>query len=270
MDVGLVGLGLIGGSVGLAMRAGGFEVAGFDPSETALQTAKDKGCIDARGSLEQICHRDLVFVSVPPLKASQVCKEVLSLKRTGTVVSDATSTKANLIASLPSDPMFVGGHPMAGAEFSGAEHARADLFKNATWIFTPSSFTSPAALEIVTEAVRNIGANPMVMEPDQHDAHVAVVSHLPHVFAGILVKLAAEFADINAGGGSWRDLTRVAGVDPDLWMQILTSNREEAAKMLSEAELQLGHLRKALIVEDRDAVQAFFEQAREAKGTLKK
>jgi len=268
VDVGIVGLGLIGGSIGLALRRGGLKVTGFDPDETALQVASERGCIDMPGSLEEACQSEVIFVCAPPPRAAEVCRKVLELAPDTAVITDATSTKTDVMAAVADHPQFVPGHPMAGAESSGATNARADLFQGATWILTPGPSTSEEAVANVELAVRQMGANPIRMAAAAHDTHVAVVSHLPHVFAGLLVKLAAEYADPKAAGGSWRDLTRVAGVDPELWMQILTSNREQAAKMISESELILAHLRKALIVEDEAAVRTFFEQAREAKGNL--
>ncbi len=154
---------------------------------------------------------------------------------------------------------------MAGHEKSGPAYASAWMFRNARWILTPSPKTRPAAIKTVEQTVKAMGAIPILADAEGHDRQIAVLSHLPHAFAAILVTLGEALPNPEAAGGSWRDLTRVGGVDPNLWTQILLGNRAEVVRVLSESEARLAELRTALSANDADGVHRILQHARTAK-----
>ncbi|AIE88085.1 prephenate dehydrogenase [Fimbriimonas ginsengisoli] len=267
MKVGVVGLGLIGGSIGLALRDPSREILGFDPSEANAKLALDRFCVDRLAPLEEVAKAEIVFVAAPPLHVIAVLDQIAKLRGEQTVVTDCTSVKAEVAAWAvrTGAPWFVGGHPMAGHEKSGPGFASSWMFRNARWILTPVKATDKAAVKQVEELVRAMGAVPVRAKPDAHDRQVAILSHLPHAFASVLVTLGEELERTDVAAGSWRDLTRVGGVDPDLWSQILLGNRTELTKVLEDAERELAALREALQTDDRKAVRAILERSRIAK-----
>jgi prephenate dehydrogenase len=267
MVVGVVGLGLIGGSVGLALREPGRTILGYDPDTDAQKTARDRFCVDETSSLEEVAQADVVFVAAPPAKLTGVLDDLRRAKGEHTILTDCTSVKAEAVAWAldTKEPNFVPGHPMAGHERSGAAFASAWMFRNARWILTPVKTTSKPAVKSVETLVKAMGAVPVRVDPDSHDRHVALLSHLPHALAAVLVEMGDQLDRTEVAGGSWRDLTRVGGVDPDLWTQILMGNRVELSKTLGDFEQRLADLRRLLDTEDRAAVHSFLARAQSAK-----
>jgi prephenate dehydrogenase len=267
MTVGVVGLGLIGGSIGLALREPSRRIIGFDVSPEACKEAQSRACVDEIAPLDAVAAADVVFVASPPVTVPEMLEQVFQLKPPETVVTDCASVKAAVMrwAETRKEPQFVGGHPMAGHERGGAKYASAWLFRGARWLLTPTRWTDAAAKARVREVVKLMGAEPVVIGVKEHDRHVATVSHLPHVLAAVLAELAKDLEHVDAAGGSWRDLTRVAGVEPELWTQILVGNSEQVARVLADTEARLADLRGALEREDRNAVREFFMSARQAK-----
>ena len=265
MTIGVVGVGLIGGSIGLACRGNSHRVIGFEPFET--KTSIDRGCVDELGSLEEVSKSDIVFLCVPPSQIVEVSREVCRTKLSATVVTDCGSIKGPIVEWLSSagEGRYVPGHPMAGHEKSGAKFASAWMFRGAKWILTPCDFTESAAIKAVEKVVTEMGATPVRVDAERHDREVAVLSHLPHALAAVLVRLGGKLDSTEASAGSWKDLTRVGGVDPNLWTQILMANRAEVARVLAEFEAELGQLRAALETGDESGVQAFFKEAQRAK-----
>ena len=267
MTIGIVGLGLIGGSIGLALREPGRKIIGYDPDPKSIKTATDRFCIDASTSLEEVAKADVVFVAVPPLKVVAVLEELVKLKGEQTVISDCTSVKSSVaewaIATKQAD--FVVGHPMAGHESSGAAFASAWMYRGAKWILSPTVFTSKTALKKVEVLVKAMGAIPVSMNATQHDRQIATISHLPHALAAVLVQMKEQFDGEDVSGGSWKDLTRVGGADPNLWTQIFLENRVELSKSIEEMEKRLAELRTQLDSSDAQAVRQFFERSRKAK-----
>jgi prephenate dehydrogenase len=267
MTIGVVGLGLIGGSIGLALRDPERVIVGFDPDSSNANLAAERSCVDRLGTLQEVAQSDVVFVAAPPAKVIEVLEQLRSLRNSETVVTDCTSVK-RLVADwglTAQDPMFVPGHPMAGHEKSGPGFASAWMFKGARWILSPLPITSPKALKAVEALVKAMGAKPIRVPAGRHDHHVAVVSHLPHALAGLLLILADQLEDEDVAGGSWRDLTRVGGVDPGLWTQIFMANRVELEKVLTDMSKGLAQLESNLRDGDESAVREFLALAREAK-----
>jgi prephenate dehydrogenase len=267
VKIGIVGCGLIGGSIGLACRSSGHRVVGSDAQPAAESVAFERGCIDERGTLESVAQSELVFVCVPPVDLVSTCVQVCRVKPSATVVSDCASVKGPVVEWLDSagEDRFVPGHPMAGHEKSGAKFASAWMFRGAKWILTPGDYTASSAIKLVESVVVEMGAIPVRGVASQHDREVAVLSHLPHALAAVLVKMGARLDSTEASAGSWRDLTRVGGVAPNLWTQILLANRHEVVRVLSEFQHELGQLLSALEQADEPAVREFFAQAQQAK-----
>ena len=267
MTVGIVGLGLIGGSVGLALRTPGRPIIGWDPDALAAEIAHKRFCVDRTASFEEVAQADVVFVCAPPPRIVECLERLAQLKRAETVVTDVGSVKSDIVrwAVENKADWFVPGHPMAGHEKSSAQYASAWMFRNAKWILTPARVTGKTPMRTIEVLVREMGAEPVKVEAEEHDRHVAVVSHLPHVLAGGLVKMGSTLSNLDAAAGSWKDLTRVGGVDPGLWTDILTGNRSAAIEAIRQMELELVTVREALEQNDVAAVRQFFTEAQKAK-----
>jgi prephenate dehydrogenase len=268
LRIAVIGVGLIGGSISLAARERlGAEVVGYDNSPPALAAALERGAVDrtAPTIADAVRGCDAVFVAVPVGRLSEAVGAALAAASPDCVVSDVGSTKRAVVAAHD-DPRFVGGHPLAGAETSGVEHARADLFEGATWYLTPVATTSGMGYERLYRLLRQLGARPMAIDPDTHDMILATVSHLPHVVANVLVAqaahaLSAEDELMPATGPSFRDATRVAGSSSAIWTDIYISNRVALAAQIAEAIARLGAVREALIAGDEAAVTAWNDAA---------
>ena len=189
MRLAVIGVGLIGGSVALAARERlSAEVVGWDASLDALAAARERGAIDraATDLADAVSGAEAVFIAAPVGRLSGLVSEALAAAGPDCVITDVGSTK-RVVAAAQSDPRFVGGHPLAGAENAGVQHARADLFDGATWFLTPGAETSGILYERLHRLLHGIGAQPAAIDADTHDRILAAVSHLPHVFANVLV-----------------------------------------------------------------------------------
>jgi len=194
--------------------------------------------------------------------------EALSHAPADCVISDVGSTKRSIVEAI-ADPRFVGGHPLAGAETRGIEHARSDMFVEAPWYLTPSTATTATTLTRVTEMVRAMGAEPTEIGPVEHDRLMATVSHLPHVLANVLVSQLAAAHGAAVAGPSFRDATRVAGSNTAVWSEIYMDNRDALGEAIDDAVARLTAVRAALAAGDREALVRWSEQAaadREAMG----
>ena len=245
----LVGTGLIGGSVGLALRSLGWHVTGTDEDATVLARAVEVGAVDATGVDPDA---ELTVVATPVSTVAQLARQALER---GGVVTDVGSVKAPVVADV-AHPRFVGGHPMAGSEALGIDGARADLFSGATWAITPDDHTDPAALSLVHGAVRSMGAEVVTLDPLQHDRLVATVSHVPHLTAAALMGVAerrsAEHPALKRlAAGGFRDMTRIAAGDPRIWIDICNDNSEAICEVLDGLVESLSELRS--IVEQGDS-----------------
>src|SRR5450755_4631614 len=268
MRIAVIGVGLIGGSVALAARERlGATVSGQDRSPQALQDALARGALDRACATigEAVDGVQAVFVAAPVGALPALVDEALAAAGADCVVTDVGSTKRAVVAAHD-DPRFVGGHPLAGAENAGVEHARADLFEHATWYLTPRSSTSGVLYERLHRLLHGLGAQPTAIDADTHDRVLAAVSHLPHVLANVLVSQAAgtlEAGDerLPATGPSFRDATRVAGAPSAIWTDIYVSNRDALAAGLDDTISRLVAVREALAAGDADRITAWNEQA---------
>lgn len=259
MRVALAGVGLIGGSIGLAARRRlGAHVVGWNRSPQALEIALQRGAIDeAVADIGDIGSADVAIAGVA-VDALAATTRALCEALPRAVVTDVGSTKQALVAVVEHD-CFIGGHPLAGAEATGVAHAREDLFDGATWYLTPRDGTPGVLYERLARFVAALGAVPTAIAPGDHDRLMAAVSHLPHVVANLLVAQATDALGgdgLPATGPSFRDATRVAGSNPPLWSQIYAANRAALGTQIDDLVRRLGEVR-ALLDDDVAALEAW-------------
>jgi prephenate dehydrogenase len=256
--VAVVGVGLIGGSVALAARRrAGAVVRGVDP-DPAASSAVDE-LTDLEAALDGA---EIAVVATPLGVLPQTLDAVLAAAPAGCAVTDVGSAKR---VAMRADERFAGGHPLAGSELAGVEHAREDLFAGATWYVVPTPRTSGVLLDRLYRFVSALGARPVTIDAELHDRLMATISHLPHVLANVLVEQAAALGE-PAMGPSFRDATRVAGANPALWPDILLANRDALVAQIDTAERRLAEVRAALEQGDRDTIarwQAIAAQRRD-------
>ncbi len=271
MIVAIVGTGLIGGSAGMAARRrldAHVRGTGRKAPLAVSLGALDEACTDLPALLDGA---DVAIVCAPVDVLPQVTRDVLAAAPADCAVTDVGSTKREVVAAAGGDERFIGGHPLAGAEVAGVEHAREDLFDGATWYLTPQATTSGVLLERVHKLLTGIGARPEVVDPDDHDRTMAAVSHLPHVLANVLVGQAAGALGgerMPAIGPSFRDATRVAGANPELWTGIYRSNRGALLDALDLSIARLGEVRASLADDDGVELLAWQSEAADSRRAL--
>jgi prephenate dehydrogenase len=254
----IVGTGLIGASIGLAAKAAGVaHVSGFDPDEGALAVAVERGAIDRDASslAEALAAAELAVVAAPVTQLARQVEEVLELSAEQCTVTDVGSTKAAACSAAGASARFVGGHPVCGSEARGPANASGELFQGATWFLTPLAGTDAERYRLVHGFVTELGATPVAIDPDTHDRLVALTSHLPHALANLLVNQAGSTRierhdPLLAAGGSLRDMTRVAGANPRIWVDIFLENAVAIAETLGEHRRRIEQLESALAAGD--------------------
>jgi prephenate dehydrogenase len=270
MRVAILGVGLIGGSIGLAVRRRAHaQVSGYDPDERVLAEALSIGAIDSAASdvAGAVKDADAVFVAAPVGALAETVRQALAGAGRDCVVSDVGSTK-RLLADAGADERFIGGHPLAGAETSGVEHAREDLFEGAVWYLTPAANSTGVLYERLHRLLTTIGARPVAIDAETHDRLLAAVSHLPHVLANLLVAQAASTLGsaserrVPAVGPSFRDATRVAGANSAIWTDIYLANGDALIAAIDSFAERLADVRAALAAGDAQAVTAWNDSAR--------
>src|SRR3954469_21091206 len=250
MRIAVLGVGLIGGSIGLAAkRRLGAQVVGYDAEPANARRGVEVGALDRVGETipEALEGAEVVFCAGPVGALPALVAEALHASSPEAVVTDVGSTKRELLASLPADDRlerFIGGHPIAGAESAGVENARDDLFEGARWYLTPTERSSGVHYDRLQRTVADLGARPQAIDPETHDRLMATVSHLPHVIANVLVQQAAaaaveESERLPEVGPSFRDTTRVAGANPAIWEDIFATNRDAVAREVEAASDRL-------------------------------
>ncbi|HEX5469386.1 MAG TPA: prephenate dehydrogenase/arogenate dehydrogenase family protein [Gaiellaceae bacterium] len=249
----VVGTGLIGASVGLAAkRAGIGRVVGWDADAEALALAAARGALDdAAGSLRAaVADADLAIVATPVASLGAEVDAALA-GGSGATVSDVGSTKSGLCESVSDRQRFIGGHPVCGSEARGPGHASAELFEGATWFLTPLAETEPERYRLLHGFVASLGAVPVAIDPGAHDRLMAVTSHLPHALANLMLNYAGSIRvdghePLATAGGSLRDMTRVAGANPRIWVDIFLDNAAELRASLAEHRRRVEDLERAL------------------------
>jgi len=270
MRIAVLGVGLIGGSIGLAARTrAGASVRGYDPDPDVRKRALALGAIDepADDIAGAVAGADVVFAATPVGVLGETVRSALQSAGPDCVVTDVGSTKRAL-ADAASDERFVGGHPLAGAETAGVQYAREDLFDGATWYLTPAQGSTAGVLyERLHRLLGRFGARPEAIDAETHDRLMASVSHLPHVLANLLVAetatlLGEESQRLPAVGPSFRDATRVAGANTAIWTDIYMSNRDALIDGIDALAGRLNEVRGWLAAGDARAVSSWNERAR--------
>ena len=302
MRIAVLGVGLIGGSVGLAARERlGAEVIGWDPDPDALDAALEVGAIDSAASAADaaVAGAEAAFVAAPVGALPAAIGVALAAAGEDCVVTDVGSTKRTVVEATD-DERFIGGHPLAGAANAGVRHARAELFDGATWYLTPTPGTRGTLYERLHRLLSGLGARPAALDAETHDRMLATVSHLPHVLANVLVAQAAsalseglslgaerpggeaiagdeppgrgrkrsEAIRLPATGPSFRDITRVAGSNTAVWRDIYLANADALVEAIDDATARLGSVRAALAAGDGHRVAAWNDGAREDRRRL--
>ena len=267
----IIGVGLIGGSLGMAIRARGLarEVVGVTRTESSIPLALARRAID-RGITDPVAGvrgADLVVLAVPPDQVVPLARRVWPNLRATAIVTDVASVKGEIVRAV--EPLmaseggaqFLGGHPMAGNEGQGITAAEADLFEQRAYLLTPTPRTPQAPVERLAGLARALGAIPVTMSPEEHDDSVAMVSHLPYLVAAAL--MSAGVRAVPSAGPSFLSATRVAGSPVPLWAQICRLNREPIHNALRAFREELARLEAA--IEDGDRLDSLLEAARQAR-----
>lgn len=276
--IAIIGVGLIGGSLGLAIKRLSHppQVIGVARHQKTLDKALEKGAIH-KGTIslkDGVAQADLVFVATPVGTIVEIVKEISPYLKAGAIITDVGSTKSNIIFQieefLPGHLKFIGGHPMTGSEHQGVEYADASLFENSYYILTPTPKTDTEAFRHLHSLLSALGANVLAVDGEKHDKIVATVSHLPHVIASTLMNLALRQAGerenlLLLAAGGFRDTTRIAASNWEMWLDICFENREAILEDLEEFQLLLREIFQLIKDKDRQGLKRNLEQARLAR-----
>lgn len=277
MRVTIVGLGLIGGSIGLALRQGrepGWEIVGCSRRQETVANALSSGAIE-RGETNlknAVKQADFVIIATPVMTVKKILSEVVLHLPTGCVVTDTASTKAEVMKwaeeILVPTVNFIGGHPMAGRETYGIQAAKADLFRGCTYCLTPAEKAAPKSIDVVTSMVKKLGAIPFFIDPQWHDNLVAGISHLPMLLSAALVSLTtknpswSEMSKLAASG--YHDLSRLASGNPEVNAHICLSNNEAIISWIDEFSKELERYRE-LVAEGDERLEQTLTEANKAR-----
>lgn len=271
----LIGLGLIGGSIGLAIkREKDVTIVGYDIQVERLKLAQALHVIDEFSTelSTEVEKADFIFISTPVTQTEQLLKQLaeLPLKR-GVIITDVGSTKAQIVHESQifkgRDVYFIGGHPMAGSHKTGVESSKAHLFENAFYILTPSPETPRVAIDALKDLLAGTKANFIEMTPEEHDHIAGLISHFPHIIAASLVHNVATYQnerhDISRlAAGGFRDITRIASSSPTMWRDILIHNREPLLRLFDQWMKEMDHVRQMIDSVDSEQIYDYFESAK--------
>lgn len=274
--VALIGLGLIAGSMSLAMREAGLagEVVGYARSRDTCETAREIGLVDrvAESAAEAVRGADLVVLAVPVGAMGAVAAEIAPHLAPGATVTDVGSVKQAVIEAvaphIPADVHFIPGHPLAGTEHSGPRSGFASLFRNRWWLLTPVLGSDPEAVARLSALIRAMGANVEEMEPAHHDLVLAVTSHTPHLIAYTMVGVAdhlkrvTESEVIKYSAAGFRDFTRIAASDPTMWRDVFMQNKDAVLDILGRFTEELFVLQRAIRMGDGQHLHDYFTRTR--------
>ena len=278
----IVGLGLIGGSVGLAIKRSNIsnQITGYARSNSTLERAIELGLVDkVEDNLKDAVNDcDLVILATPLSAFKKLVEEMSPFLKKDCIITDTGSAKLSVIEDLsgilPSNVEFVPGHPIAGTEESGPDAGFAELFDNRWCILTPTDDNSSHAVDLVRAFWESIGSKVEIMDPLHHDKVLAITSHIPHLIAFNIVGTANNLANVTEkevvkySAGGFRDFTRIAASDPKMWSDIFTYNSEAVLEMLELFSDDLAKLKAAVIKKDSDLLFSNFEKTREVRKNI--
>lgn len=284
--VAILGLGLMGGSLGMALKSverwgpeGAPVVVGWNRTAERIQEALDRGIIDvaATSAAEAATGADLIVVATPVSSIAAIVIAAAAASMPGAVITDVGSVKREIVNAIEGSVgdacHFVGGHPMCGSELAGLDAARADLYEGATWVLTPTSHTDHGAFKRLQQLIRELDARVLTVDPESHDEFVAVVSHVPHLMAAALLNVAAGQAAesgalLQLAAGGFRDVTRIASGSPALWADICMANGAAITSSLDALIGQIENLKSAISKGDSAEVSDLLAGAREVRAAL--
>ena len=281
-NVCIVGLGLIGGSIGLAIKRSNIsnQITGYARSNSTLERAIELGLVDSvKDNLKDaVNNSDLVILATPLSTFRELVEEMSPFLKKGCIITDTGSAKLTVIEDLkdilPNGVEFVPGHPIAGTEESGPDAGFAELFDNRWCILTPTEDNSSNAVDLVKDFWESIGSKVEIMDPMHHDKVLAITSHIPHLIAFNIVGTANNLANVTEkevvkySAGGFRDFTRIAASDPKMWSDIFTYNSDAVLEMLDLFSNDLAKLKAAVIKKDSDLLFSNFEKTREVRKNI--
>ncbi len=277
--IAVLGLGLIGGSLGLALQRADVakHISGYDSNQDATYHAWEIGaiteiCDKAEKAVEEA---DLVILATPILAMRELLEHIAPNLKPGVLVTDTASIKVQILnwakTSLPSYAMFVGGHPMAGKELSGIKAAEAGLFEGCTYCLVPPRQASSEGVEQLSEIIKRLKAHPLALDADRHDRLVAGISHLPFVLSSALVQCLRKEEDwrelTTLAAGGFRDISRLAAGSPTMYRDICVTNKEEILNWLDALASELDNIR-SLIARDDEVLESNFAQAKQLRNKV--
>ena len=272
----IIGTGLIGASVGLAAKRAGVEsVTGFDPDPEALAVAGERDALDRAASTIEaaVAEAELAVVAAPVTLLPDQVAAVLRATGERCTVTDVGSTKRAVARAAAGHERFIGGHPVCGSHTRGPANANGELFDGATWFLTPVAATEPERYRTLHGFVSSLGAQPVAVDPEAHDRLVALTSHLPHALANVLLNQAGAtriegHEPLDAAGGSLRDMTRVAGANPRIWVDIFLENAGPLAEALADHRRRIEQLEAALAAGDAGFLARWIGEAAQNRRRL--
>ena len=273
--IAIIGLGLIGGSMALALqKQGGYTILGYDWDRETQESALSTGAIQLTAGPETLSRAELLVLALPPEAAVRALEKLRDFLRPGTLVTDVCGVKRAVVTAC--DPLcrekgllFLGGHPMAGRERGGFQNATGNLFRGASYILTPGTDTSEVALDTMKRLACHLGCSGVtVTTPEEHDRMIAFTSQLPHVLAGAYVQSPQCPGHKGYSAGSYRDVSRVAAVDESLWSQLFLMNGDMLCGELDGLIHRLQAARDAVASGNRNAVEAVIRRGRLVKERL--
>ena len=279
----IIGVGLIGGSLGFAIKAlpDPPRIIGFSRREQTVQKALELGAIDegATSIAQAVRDSDLVFIATPISVIVETIRETAKYAKAGSLITDVGSTKGKIVKSvedfLPEGVSFIGGHPMAGSEQQGVSFASASLFKNSYYLLTPTQKTDAVTFQRLHSLLTGIGAQVLAIDPEKHDKIVSTISHLPHILSAALVNQANQQTResknlLLVAAGGFRDMTRIAASSPDMWRDICMDNAEAILEAMDEFSATLAVFKKDLQEQNKQGLYSEFKQAQSARTDLPK
>jgi len=273
LSVGIIGVGLVGGSIALAARRAGYSVKLFEPF-AKLNSRKFRGTVLVQDVRTLVTNTRLVIIATPISAVASLAKELAASVQPGTIVSDVASVKGAVVEvlrpALSDRCEYLPSHPMAGSEKSGPESAKATLFDNSVTIISPEFAVSADSVKLLEDFWRDLGSRVLRSSVGDHDRFVAAISHLPHLVAGLLVDSIASYtpAALNFAGPGFRDVTRVVSGSPALWTEILLANRLALLAHIAKFRDHLDSVSRFLEQADAKNLQAFLEAAKRNRDKL--
>lgn len=272
MNIAVVGLGLIGGSICKALKANTFNhIMGIDTDKETIRKALEQGAIDEEITPDRLCDANITIVALYPLKIVEFVKENADKFKKGSIVMDICGVKGYIVRNCTPvleehGVIFIGTHPMAGTEHSGFDYSTADLFNKASFIITPTENTPQIAIDLVSTlgACMKFG-QVVIATPEQHDTNIAYTSQLAHIVSNAYVKSPSLFRADGFSAGSFLDLTRVAYLNEDMWASLFMCNKEAVLFEVNSIINSLGEYRDAIVNDDTDKLREILRIGRERK-----